>query len=200
MQALLEFAPLVAFFVAYYAAGMYVATAVLMVAMAALLAIDYLHARRIPPMHGLSALLVFAFGTATLLLRDQRFIQWKPTVFFWLVSAAFLASFWIGRQTLVERLFGTIPGMPSSRIARTTWRRLNALWVAFCALLGAANLAVAFNASVEAWVNFKVFGITAAMLLFLMPQMLWLMRQSADRQATPSSSGPARNPGLVDDG
>jgi intracellular septation protein len=94
MQALLEFAPLAVFLIAYYAAGIYVATAALMVAMAALLGVDYARGRRVPPMHALSAVLVFAFGTATLLLHNQRFIQWKPTVFFWLASVAFLGSFW----------------------------------------------------------------------------------------------------------
>ena len=92
MQALLEFLPLVAFLGAYYAADLYTATAVLMVSMVALLAVDWLRGRRIPPMHGVSALLVFIFGAATLILHDQRFIQWKPTIFFWLVSLAFLGS------------------------------------------------------------------------------------------------------------
>ncbi len=199
MQALLELAPLIAFLVAYYAAGLYAATAVLMVAMALLLVVDYLHARRIPPMHALSALLVFAFGAATLLLRDQRFIQWKPTVFFWLVSVAFLGSFWIGRQTLVERLMGALTGaQETSGSRRIPWKRLNALWVVFYALLGAANLAVAFNASEATWVNFKVFGLPAATLLFLLPQVMWLVRQSRHSEPQAASSpaaGTAREPG-----
>src|SRR5688500_1876238 len=72
MQNLLDLAPLVAFLVAYYAADLYTATAVLMVAMALLLVVDYVRERRIPPMHALSAVLVFAFGAATLALHDQR--------------------------------------------------------------------------------------------------------------------------------
>ena len=54
--------------------------------------------------------LVVVFGAATLLLHDKRFIQWKPTVFFWLTSLAFLGSFWIGEQTLTERLLGAAFG------------------------------------------------------------------------------------------
>lgn len=104
MQALLELAPLAAFVVAYYLDGLYAATAVLMVAMAVLLVVDLVLTRRIPPMHGLSAALVFVFGAATLALHNQRYIELKTSVFSWLVSAAFLASFWIGKRTLVERL------------------------------------------------------------------------------------------------
>lgn len=176
MQALLEFAPLAAFLIAYYAAGLYTATAVLMVAMALLLVVDFARERRIPPMHGLSAMLVFLFGSATLLLHNQRFIQWKPTVFFWLASLAFLASFWIGERTLVQRLLSAALG-GDARVPQFIWRRLNFLWIAFYALLGALNLLVAFNASERTWVNFKVFGLTIAMLVFVAAQVLWLTRR-----------------------
>ena len=100
MQAVSEFAPLLAFIVAYYLRGLYTATAVLMAAMLLLLLVDWLRLRRVPPMHALSALLVLIFGAATLLLHNKQFIQWKPTVFFWLASLAFLGSFWIGKHTL----------------------------------------------------------------------------------------------------
>jgi intracellular septation protein len=178
MQSMLEIAPLLAFLAAYYADGLYTATAVLMAAMALLLGVDYVRTRRIPPMHALSAGLVFAFGTATLLLNDQRFIQWKPTVFFWLVSAAFLGSFWIGKRTLVERFLGSALGA-EARVEPALWRRLNGLWVVFYAVLGGLNLAVAFHASERTWVNFKVFGLTILTLAFVAGQLFWLFRRTS---------------------
>jgi intracellular septation protein len=178
MQALLEFAPLAVFLVAYYAAGLYSATAALMVAMGVLLVIDYARGRRVPPMHALSAVLVFAFGTATLVLHNQRFIQWKPTVFFWLASVAFLGSFWIGERPLAQRfLSAALAG--EVHVAPTVWRRLNWLWIVFYLLLGVLNLVVAFNASERTWVNFKVFGLTIATFLFIAAQIAWLARRSA---------------------
>jgi len=104
MQALTGLAPLVAFFVTYRVSGLYAATAVLMAAMVALLALDWLRQRRIPPLHALSAALVLILGAATLLLHNRLFIQWKPTVLFWAVSGAFIASFWIGERTLTQRV------------------------------------------------------------------------------------------------
>ena len=177
MQALLEFAPLAAFLVAYYAAGLYAATAVLMVAMALLLIIDYSRSRRVPPMHALSAVLVFAFGTATLVLHNQRFIQWKPTVFFWLASLAFLGSFWIGERPLVQRFLGAALG-DQVQVEPSLWRRLNWLWIGFYIFLGGLNLVVAFNASERAWVNFKVFGLTIATFFFVAAQVAWLARRN----------------------
>ena len=178
MQSLLELAPLAAFLLAYYTGGLYVATAVLMGAMALLLGVDLLRRRRIPPMHALSTVLVFLFGSATLLLHDQRFIQWKPTVFFWLASVAFLGSFWIGKRTLVQRLMSAALGGEDARIPESIWRRLNALWVVFYAALGGLNLLVAFNASERVWVNFKVFGLTLVTLVFVAVQVAWLARRS----------------------
>jgi intracellular septation protein len=178
MQSLLEFLPLVVFIVAYYLHGLYAATAALMVAMALLLVVDLVTVRRIPSMHLLSAALVFVFGAATLILHDQRFIQWKPTVFFWLVSAAFLASFWVGERPLVERLLGKALG-PDARVPEALWRRLNWLWVVFYAVLGALNLFVAFNASQKTWVNFKVFGLTLLTAAFIAAQVAWLARRLA---------------------
>src|SRR5687767_5276298 len=104
MQTLIELAPLLAFFVAYGVAGIYTATAVLMVAMLLLLAWDWLKSRQVPRMHLISAVLVWVFGAATLMLRDVRFIQWKATIFYWLIALVLAGSIWIGKKTLLERL------------------------------------------------------------------------------------------------
>jgi intracellular septation protein len=178
MQALAEFAPLVAFFVTYSLRGLYAATAVLMVAMLALLAFDWLRQRRIPPLHALSAALVLVLGGATLLLHNRLFIQWKPTVLFWLVSAAFIASFWIGERTLTQRflepaLAGRVPVGPQQ------WRRVNGASAAFYALLGVLNLAVAYGASERTWVYFKLFGLALLTFAFVALQVLWLSRAAA---------------------
>lgn len=179
MQALLELAPLVAFFIAYWGWGLYTATAVLMISMVILLIVDYVRLRRIPPMHALSAVLVFLFGSATLILHDLRFILWKPTVFFWLAGVAFLASQWIGKQTLSQRLLSAALPEEDVKIPEPLWRRLNLLWVAFYAVLGGLNLFVAFNLSEHLWVMFKVIGLPVANLIFLGGQVAWLVRRSS---------------------
>ena len=186
MQALSAFAPLAAFFVTYSLRGLYAATAVLMVAMAALLAFDWLRQRRIPPLHALSALLVMVFGAATLLLHNPRFIQWKPTILFWLLSGAFLASFWLTERTLTERILAAaVEG--HLRVSRESWRRLNGASVGFYALLGALNLAVAYYGSERAWVYFKMFGLSLLIFAFLALQVLYLSSR-AHAPATAASA------------
>jgi intracellular septation protein len=186
MQQLLDLAPLIAFFVAYSLGGIYVATAVLMAAMAVVLVVDYLRNKRVSPMHAAMAGLVFAFGAATLILHDQRFIQWKPTIFLWLLSIALFGSMFIGKQPLIQRLMGkALEGQV--QLSEGIWRRLNLLWAVFYGLLGAANLYVVFNFSEATWVKFKVIGITAATFVFLAAQMVWIMRKAPPE--TPSPSG-----------
>jgi len=190
MQALAEFAPLVAFFVTYSLRGLYAATAVLMVAMLALLAYDWLRLRRIPPLHALSALLVLLLGSATLLLHNRLFIQWKPTVLFWLVSIAFVGSFWVGERTLTQRFLE--PALAGrAAVSASQWRRMN-LWSAlFYLLLGGANLAVAYGASERTWVYFKLFGVALLTIVFIALQVLWLSRTAAELpQSAPASDTP----------
>jgi intracellular septation protein len=183
MQALTEFAPLLAFFAAYYLRGLYVATAVLMVAMLLMLAVDWLRTRRIPPMHAVSTVLVLIFGAATLLLHNKLFIQWKPTVFFWLTSLAFLGSFWIGERTLTERLLGAAFG-DKLRVTAARWRTLNWWWVVFYAFLGALNLAVLLYASEGVWIALKPIDVVLV-LVFVVAQVMWLSSREEPLEGAP---------------
>lgn len=194
MQALTELAPLVAFFAAYMLGGLYVATAVLMAAMVVLLGLDWLRLRSIPPLHSLSAVLVLIFGGATLALHNPLFIQWKPTVFFWLVSLAFLGSAWIGERTLAERLLGATLAEAFGerlRVSAALWRRLNLLWVVFYGLLGALNVVVLEYLSERAWAVLKLVDVVL-MLIFIAAQVMWLAARAAPAGTTAVGSGDGR--------
>jgi intracellular septation protein len=185
MQALFDLVPLAAFLLAYWIVGIYAATGALMVGMLLLLLIDWLRLRRIPPLHLISALLVLLLGGATLILRDTRFLKWKPTIFLWLISFGAALSLWIGKAPLAQRLVQPLIGN-SQPLPRATWVKLNWLWVLFYALLGGANLVVAQLLSERIWVDFKVFGITAALVLFAVAQSAWLAARI--ESASPSTS------------
>jgi len=186
MQFLFELAPVIAFVVAYVLGGIYVATATIMVAMAVMLLVDYLRTKRISTMHGLSAVLVFVFGAATLILHDKRFIQWKPTVFYWLVSVCLFGSMWIGKQPLLQRLMGAaLEGVEGhAKVPDKTWRRANLLCAAFYLVLGFANLAVAFHTSEDTWVKSK-FVFIAGLFVFTFAQFFWIMRQQQPQTPSP---------------
>src|SRR5258708_30948019 len=147
--------------------------------MVLLLAFDWLRERRIPPLHALSALLVLILGAATLLLHNRLFIQWKPTVLFWAIGLAFLGSSLASRRALTERLLA--PALDEGlRVSAASWRQLDYSSAAFYGVLGALNLAVAYRASERAWVNFKIFGLTALTVGFVVLQVLWLSTRTRE--------------------
>ncbi len=170
---LLEFLPLAAFLIAYkFFGGIYVATTVLMVGMVLSLAVTWLRTKKLPPMLALSTALVLVFGAATLVLRDVRFIQWKPSIFLWLLALAFLVSAFVGKQPLAQRALQ--PAIGDAQLERSVWLKLNTAWVLYGVLIGTLNLVVAYHASEATWVNAKFYGLPGSMFLFMIGQMLWL--------------------------
>ncbi len=175
MQLLLEFFPVIAFLVAYKLGGIYVATGTLMATMVLSLAISWLRTRRMSPLLGASTVLVLLLGTATLILRSARFIQWKPSIFMWLLAVSFLASIFIGRQTLAQRLLQ--PTLGDVQLERREWLLLTLAWVAYGIIIGLINIFVAYHASESTWVNVKTWGIMGSMFVFLLGQVFWLHRR-----------------------
>jgi intracellular septation protein len=183
MNQLLEWLPLLVFFLGFKFLGIYWATAALMVACVVQLVVHRLRSGHFKTMHIITVSVVLVLGSATLLLHDRRFIQWKPTVLLALASAAFLGSMFIGRQPLARRMLEAVFNEPLQVSART-WQLINLLWVCWFALLAAGNIYVAWNFTESVWVNFKVFGITAAMLVFMVPQVMWLSGKTKTAEST----------------
>jgi len=177
MQILVDFLPIIVFFVTYKIAGMYVATGAIIVAMAIQILFQWLKNGTVNKMLLISGILVAFFGGITLILRNPIFIQWKPTVVNWLFAAAFLGSRYIGTQTLTERVMGQ-----AIELERVMWRQLNLLWVANFSFLGAANLYVVYNFDEATWVNFKLFGMLGLTLLMVLIQVLWIASRTTSKQ------------------
>ena len=121
-------------------------------------------------------------ATAVAPSKTVRFIQWKPTILLSLAAAAFLGSMVLGKQPLARRMLEAVFTQPLPLAART-WLLINSLWVGWLAFLAAANIYVARNFDENIWVNFKVFGITVAMLVFMVPQVIWLSGKTKTLQS-----------------
>ncbi len=173
MSQLLEWSPLVAFFVAFKVKDIYWATAAVMLACVLQLVIHRLRAGSFKTMHIITTCVVLVLGTATLLLRDQRFIQWKFTVLMGLTSAVLIGSMLIGKQPLLRRLLEAAFPEPLAVSARA-WAAVNILWAAWFAAFAVLNLYVAQNYAVSQWINFHMFAFPIATLIFMLPQVFWL--------------------------
>lgn len=177
MRQLLEFLPLVLFFSAYQMNGevlsigtwshtfdgIFSATAVLMISSVATWMLGSLWEKKNDRRLMLMAIAIVIFGAATLIFRDQRFIQWKPTVFNWMLAMVFLGSHFIGQRTVLQRLLGRQLSFPS-RI----WTRLSALWIGNFTLVGALNLVVAYQYEESFWVAYKLYSSIGFTLLLIL--------------------------------
>jgi len=169
MQLLLDFFPVIVFFGAYKAAGIYVATGALIGAMGVQIAIQWFRHGSVSKMLLTSAGLVVVFGSMTLVLRNPIFLQWKPTIVNALFAAAFLGSRFIGEKTLIERMMGH-----AIQLEQTMWRQLNMVWVGTFSFLGAANLYVVYHFDEATWVNFKLFGMLGITFAVVLIQAAWI--------------------------
>jgi intracellular septation protein len=125
----------------------------------------------------ISLVIIVIFGSATLILQDETFIKWKPSVLYWLFAAALLIAHAVFKKNLIRAMMQEQIILPDQ-----IWARLNASWAMFFALMGAANLYVAFNYSTETWVNFKLFGFMGLMLAFVLLQGLVLAKYMEDKE------------------
>jgi intracellular septation protein len=185
MAQLLEWSPLLTFFIVFKWLGIYWATGVFMAASVLVLIVHRRTTGKYKTIHVVTATIVLVLGTATLLLHDKRFIQWKPTVLLGVAALAFLGSSVIGPRPLARRMLEGTFNEPVTVTAQA-WQILNTLWAAWFALLAALNIYVAQHFAEGVWVNFKVFGITLAMIVFMIPQIIWL--SSKTKPAPPEQS------------
>ena len=174
MKQLAEFIPIALFFIVYQLKGMslelggweysfdgiYSATAVLMLATVAQVLLTWAITRTLEKRLLWLLLAVLVFGGATLVFHNQMFIQWKPTIFNWVLALAFGASQYIGDKNLMERTLGSQIHLP-----KAVWSRLNLLWVSNFVIVGGLNLVVAYGYSEEVWVSYKLYSAIGFTLL-----------------------------------
>ena len=171
MKFLFDLFPIILFFVAFKLQGIYVATAVAIAASFAQIGWLWLRGRKIDAMLWVSLAIIVVFGSATLLLHDETFIKWKPTVLYWMFAIVLSGSALIFRKNLIRTMLGEQIQLPDP-----AWSKLNFSWVGFFACMGFLNLYVAFNFPTDTWVNFKLFGGMGLMLAFVIGQGLFLAK------------------------
>ena len=170
MKILIDFFPILLFFGAFKVYDIYVGTGVLMAATLLQMGLIYAIDRKLTAMHKITLALVLIFGTLTLVLQDERFIKWKPTVLYAAMAIGLAVAVWVMNKNFLKLLLGSQMELPDP-----VWRRLNLVWVAYCAFMSLINAYVAAYYSTEAWVNFKLWGY-AFPLLFILGQGFYIAR------------------------
>lgn len=125
-------------------------------------------------------LVLFAvFGGLTIYLHDEVFIKWKLSILYWMFAAGLLISDLVFKKNLMRQSMKEIIELPDP-----IWTRLNLAWVIFFTVMGVLNWYLAFvlfKGDTDAWVNFKTFGITGIMFVFIVAQTVYLSRHIKDQ-------------------
>ena len=175
MKILIDFFPIILFFVAFKVWGIYAATAVAIAA--TVVQIGYLRYKhgKVEAMQWLSLGVIVLFGGATLLAQSETFIKWKPTVLYWLMGGALLVGQLFFKKNFIKSLMGAQMELPDS-----VWRTVNWAWAGFFATMGVLNLWVAYTFPTDTWVSFKMWGSLGLTLVFTLAQGVYLSRHMTE--------------------
>ncbi len=181
MQIITDLLPVILFFIAYKKAGIFVATSVAILSTLALMLYSWFKHGKIEKMLMINGIVITVLGGITLLLHDKTYIMWKPTAIYWIAALALLISRYGMQRNLIQNMLGKMMAPPAH-----LWDKLNLCWVAFLLALGVLNLYVAFHFEEADWVNFKLFGVTSLMFVFIIAQVFALKAYWIEQNTPPA--------------
>jgi len=173
MKFLLDFFPAILFFISFKLWGIYPSIAVLMASSFAQIAFLWFRYHRIEPSYLVGFFIVLLLGSASLLLHNPIFILWKPTIVFWTFAIIFVAFKTFKKKTVLESMIGPKLSLPQKK-----WNFLNKIWMVFFIIVGSVNIYVAYHFSIATWVNFKVFGVLALTIIFIIVQSVYISKNA----------------------
>ena len=180
MKQLLDFAPVIAFVIAYFSTRDFkLATMVIIGASAIQIAISWSIWKKVERMHWITFLILVVLGGLTLAFDDERFLKWKPTIVNWLFAAALLGSQIFAKRNFLQRIIEGMlknTGEVTLNVPQKSWAFLNVYASLFFILAGFINLHVAFNYDTDTWVTFKLVGLTGLNLVGMIALFSYLFR------------------------
>lgn len=176
MLLILEYLPIVLFFIFYLLGDIFIATGVLMVAtVMQIIAIKFMR-EPVTMRHWIMMWAILIFGSITLFLRDEWFVKIKVSIVYVAIALFLLIGTKWQRRSPLQAMLGQEINLPEF-----AWLRLTYAWVLFALALAGLNLYIAEHMSLDAWVNFKVFGTLGATLLFSVFSGAYMFKHHTDR-------------------
>ena len=189
-KSILEFVPLITFFLAYYyypnssnltgedlsVEKIIFATKVFVPILLIASILSYLILRTISKMSIITALLVIFFGGLTIWLRDPTFIKMKPTIIYLSFAIILIIGLMRGRSLLQSLMGSTLA------LEERGWVVLTKRIIIFFISLAVLNELVWRYFGQDQWVNFKTFGMPILSLLFFAFQYRLFQKYLVDKE------------------
>tara|TARA_B110000211_G_scaffold107642_2_gene124877 strand:+ start:1415 stop:1990 length:576 start_codon:yes stop_codon:yes gene_type:complete len=185
MHALIEYIPLILFFAVFKLVDIYWATALLIATSLIQVIFSYYKHGKVPTRQWIFFSIAAVFGTLTLVFHDEQFVKWKATIIYAGLSIMLLVSRYILNKNLVKKALTAILENANDTDKKITvpeplWDKLNLMWVAITAGIAALNIYIAYNFSLDFWVNFKVFGLMGITFVSIFATIIALYKYLPD--------------------
>jgi intracellular septation protein len=177
LKLVLEIGPVILFFVTYTKIkdrqfdlfgqsyeGFIVATAAFIPVLLISTGLVWYLTGKLSKMQLMTAVLVVVFGGMSIWFNDDRFFKMKPTIIYLLFGGVLGFGVIRGKSYLRSVMEEMMP------LQQEGWMKLTKRLALFFLSLAITNEVVWRTMSTDAWVNFKTFGLTAAVFVFFMAQ------------------------------
>ena len=171
MKFLFDLFPVVLFFIFYKIYDIYVATAVLMAATYSQIVLLYLFKKKIEKILIFTAIVITVFGGMTLFFQNNVFIMWKPSIIYWAFGLTIIVADKLYKKNLVQMSLGS-----QVKLENKYWQNLSWSTALFFMFLGFLNIYIAQNFNEDTWVNFKLFGMTALLFIYIILITLYISK------------------------
>ena len=189
MQQFLEYIAVIAFVIVFFwTRDVFLATAVLLIAITAQVAFYKLSGRPLSNELKITFWLSLILGGLSLVLRDETFIQWKASIVSWAMALALVGAMWFAKLLVLKKMLGSAIATED-----VVWRKLTYGWTLGLTANGFINLWVVYNYSMETWVTFKFIGLIGLQLLYVVIMMVYLLRIGAIKEDDAVSATQSKN-------
>lgn len=173
MKFFIDLLPVIIFFAVYKYTDIFYATFSAIIVSIFLAITTYLIKKKIEKMVLINTLLITILGGLTILLKDNTFIMWKPTAIYWLFALVLIVSQFLFKKNLMKQMLGK-----QVTLQDHAWDHISINVIIFMIGIGILNLYVAFNFDENTWVNFKLFGITFLLFIFMIYLALYISKEN----------------------
>jgi intracellular septation protein len=171
VKTVVDFLPLALYLSVYLLADIFVATAVLIAAIAVHVGYTWATTGSVGKLLWVNLAVAAVLGGLALWWGDARYLVLRASAIYWIIAAALLLVHQFGRRNLVQLALQAHFDAPDA-----VWKRQLYAYVVFFGAMGVANIALGYTLSEPVWVAFDTVGALVLIGLFMIAQFVGMRR------------------------